>query len=66
MHRYELDVEALMAALESLLQDRGYRTVDRGPDGRWIFETRWGRGAAYGEIGSAIYGLIADRLQELD
>jgi hypothetical protein len=31
-----------------------------------VFETRWGRGAAYGEIGSLLYGLIADTLHEID
>jgi hypothetical protein len=66
IHRYELDIEALWSELQALLAARGYHTVDSGDTDTWIFETHWGRGAAYGEIGSTLYGLVSARLRELD
>lgn len=66
VHRYELDIEALLSELQTLLAARGYHTAESENTGIWRFETRWGRGAAYGEIGSTIYGLISARLRELE
>ena len=66
IRRYELNVDDVMFGLEEILSDRGYRTVQREPAGTWVFETHWGRGAAYGEIGSVLYGLLAEKLHEID
>lgn len=64
LHRYELHVNGMMSALERILSDRGYRTEQHGES--WVFETRWGRGAAYGEIGSLLYGILSEQLREID
>jgi hypothetical protein len=66
VHRYELDIDALISELQTLLAARDYHTVDSGNTGTWIFETNWGRGAAYGEVGSVLYSLLSVHLRELD
>jgi hypothetical protein len=66
LHRYELNMAGVISRLEELLSARGYRTVQHGGGDTWVFEARWGRGAAYGEIGSLLYGLVADQLREID
>ncbi len=63
LHRYELNVDGMMSALAEILLERGYRTVQQGDT--WWFETHWGRGAAYGEIGSLLYGILSKQLREI-
>ena len=65
LHRYELDLDTLMAELDAVLQDHGYG-VEHVEGGVWRFQTHWGRGAAYGEIGSLFYNLVARLLREVD
>ena len=56
----------MMSDLEAMLSPRGYAIRSCEPDAVWVFETHWGRGAACGEIGSMLYGLIAEHLQEVE
>lgn len=66
LHQYELDISHMMSELAEQLSARGYCTLDGSDAAKWVFETRWRRGAAYGEIGSVLYGLVADALRELE
>jgi hypothetical protein len=63
---YELDMAPLMAELARQLESHGYIVSEPSPGRVWRFETRWSRGAAYGEIGSLMYGLVANRLKPID
>lgn len=56
----------MISELQDLLSDRGYRTLEPGAGDTWVFETHWGRGAAYGEIGSTLYGLVAEKLRAIE
>ncbi len=55
-----------MEHLQTVLSERGYTITPEANGTTWIVETSWGRGAAYGEIASMLYGLIADKLEEID
>ena len=65
-HRYELSVRDMMVELEAMLSPRGYSMRRCRSDDVWVFETHWGRGAACGEIGSVLYGLVSENLREVD
>ncbi len=66
VQRYELDLHALVIELIQALAERGYHTLEQTPEQVWRFETRWSRGAAYGEIGSMLYSLVGVHLRELE
>ena len=66
VQRYELDLRALAAELIEALAERGYHTLEHTPEQVWRFETRWSRGAAYGEIGSMLYSLMGVHLRQLE
>lgn len=65
LHRYELDIDQVMVEAATYLRDRGY-SPSQQDDGRvWIFETHWGRGAAYSEIGGLLYTMTGKLLREV-
>lgn len=66
VRRYELDLHAMVVELIEALVERGYRTLEHTPEQVWRFETRWSRGAAYGEIGSMLYTLVDVHLRRLE
>lgn len=66
IHCYELDMQPLMAELARHLEAHGYTVTESVPGKVWRFETFWNRGAAYGEIGSLMYGLVATELKSVD
>ncbi|MDQ2743293.1 MAG: hypothetical protein M3Z66_13510 [Chloroflexota bacterium] len=66
VRRYELDLLAMAVELIEALAERGYHTLEHTPEQVWRFETRWSRGAAYGEIGSMLYTLVDVHLRQLE
>jgi len=66
VRRYELDLHAMVVELIEALAERDYHTLEHTPEQVWRFETRWSRGAAYGEIGSTLYSLVDVHLRELE
>jgi len=66
VQRYELDLHAMVVELIEALAERGYHTLEHTPEQVWRFETRWSRGAAYGEIGSMLYTLVDVHLRQLE
>lgn len=65
-HQYELDMRVMMDRLGQELERNGYVVTQTVPGAVWRFETRWSRGAAYGEIGSLLYYLVSQCLREIE
>ncbi len=53
-----------MVEVATYLRDNGYTVSRQDGGGVWRFETRWGRGAAYSEIGSLLYTITGLLLRE--
>jgi hypothetical protein len=63
---YELDIDAVMSDLESVLTDRGYDVREQVPAGVWWFKTDKSASETSGEIGRLVHELVTRRLRSVE
>lgn len=65
-HVYELDTDALLAALQGALEEHGYEVIEQAPTGVWWLTTGHDSSRATDEVAEIVKRLIAEQMQEVE
>jgi len=65
-HVYELDVDAILAALPTALTDRGFEVIEGNPSGLWWLHSAEERDVAFEALSAALTRVVADHFREIE
>lgn len=65
-HVYELDVDAILAALPAALTDRGFEVIEGNPTGLWWLHSAEERDVAFEALSAVLTGVVADHFHEVE